>query len=149
MKKIFSLSFFFSLSLASLLSSFFLLIFFSLPHLRSASLICSGDSSSSLSPIFSRFVFIANLHLHLHHRSLSSLPMSSSHAASPSRPVLHLVAYPMPTSLVLHLTANPSSIANLNFIANPSSTGTAFIELKSTVGFSGFHDGGLAGFHGG
>ena len=57
LKNIFS--FFLFLSPASLLSSFFLLIFFSLPHLHSASLICSGSSSSCSSSIYSGFIFIA------------------------------------------------------------------------------------------
>ena len=55
--------------------------------------------------------------IHLHRR-----PTSPSHAADPSRPILHL-------------TANPSSIADLSFIVDPSSTSTAFIELKSAVDF--------------
>ena len=49
--------FFLFLPSTSLLSSFFLLIFFSLPHLLSISTICSGSSSSSL--ICSGFIFIA------------------------------------------------------------------------------------------
>ena len=102
------------LSPPSLISSFFLLIFF-------------------LSLIYS---LLRRSILDLHHRrsSLSS-PMLPSHAANPSRLVLHLTAHPMLTSLVLHLTADPSSIANLSFIVNPSSTGIAFIELKSAADF--------------
>ena len=90
----------------------------------------------------------------LHRRSSSSSPMSPSHAADPSRPVLYLTAHPTPTSLVLHLSTDPSSIADLSFIVDPSSTDTAFIELKSAMDFvavarfRGFRDGGLAGFHG-
>ena len=57
LKNIFS--FFLFLSPAYLLSSFFLLIFFSLPHLLSALPICFGSSSSSSLPICSRFIFIA------------------------------------------------------------------------------------------
>nr|POE60032.1 succinate--coa ligase [adp-forming] subunit alpha-2, mitochondrial [Quercus suber] len=72
----------------------------------------------------------------LHHRRSSlSLPTLPSHAADPSRPILHLTAHPTLTSLVLHLTADPSSISDLSFIVDPSSTGTAFIELKSVVNF--------------
>ena len=67
----------------------------------------------------------------------------SSHAADPSRLVLHLTAHPTPTSLVLHLIADPSSIADLSFIVDPSSTGTAFIELKSAADFVA-----MAGFQG-
>ena len=113
LKNIFS--FFLFLSLASLLSSFFLLNFFFL------SLIYSLLRRS-----------ILDLH---HRRSSLSSPTLPSHAADPSRPILHLTAHPTLTSLVLHLTADPSSIADLSFIVNPSSTGIAFIELKSTADF--------------
>nr|POF07482.1 cytochrome p450 cyp82d47 [Quercus suber] len=50
-------------------------------------------------------------------------PTLPSHTVHPSRPVLHLTAHPTQTSLVLHLTADPSSIADLSFIIDPSSTG--------------------------
>ena len=69
LKNIFS--FFLFLSPASLLSSFFLLIFFSLPHLLFASLICSGSSSSSSLSICSGFIFIV---VACHRPILPSLP---------------------------------------------------------------------------
>ncbi|KAK9984557.1 hypothetical protein SO802_034082 [Lithocarpus litseifolius] len=56
----------------------------------------------------------------------------------------------MLTSLVLHLTVDPSSIADPSFIVDPSSIDTTFIKLKSAadfMGFSRFRDGGLVGFH--
>ena len=111
--------FFLFLSPASLLSSFFLLIFFSLPHLLFALPIYSGSSSSL--PICSGFIFIADLHLHRR-------PTSLSHVVDPFRPVLHL-------------TTDLSSIADLSFIIDPSSTSIAFIELKSAADF-------VVGFHG-
>ena len=80
--------------------------------------------------------------LDLHHCwSSSSSPTLPSHATDPYRPILHLTAHPTLTSLVLHLTADPSSIADLSFIIDPSSIGTAFIELKSAADF-------VVGFHG-
>ena len=120
LKNIFSFFLFLFLSLSLFgfsSSSSFLLIFFSLLHLLSASPIYSGSSSSP--------------------------PILPSHAADPSRLVLHLTAHPTPTSLVLHLTTDPSSIANLSFIVDPNSTDTAFIELKSAADFVV-----VAGFHG-
>ena len=107
------------LSPPSLLSSFFLLIFF-------LSLIYS---------LLRRSVLDLHLHLHLHHRSVLGSSSSPSHAADPSRPILHLTAHPTLTSLVLHLTADPSSIVDLSFIVDPSSINTTFIELKSTTNF--------------
>ena len=62
--------------------------------------------------------FVLDLHLHLHHRFVLGSSSSPSHAADLFHPVLHL-------------TADPISIADLSFIVEPSSTGTAFIELKS------------------
>ena len=115
LKKIYSLSFFFFLSL-------------------------SGFSSFFLFP--SHFFFLSLIYsllrwsiLDLHHcRSSSSSPTLPSYATDPSW-VLHLTAHPTSTSLVLHLTTDPISIADLSFIVNPSSTDTAFIELKSVVDF--------------
>ena len=74
LKKIFSLSFFFSLSG---FSSFFLFpshFFFSLPHLLFALPICFRSSSSSL--ICLGFVFIADLHLHLHRPRRCPTPLT-------------------------------------------------------------------------
>ena len=73
----------------------------------------------------STFCFADLFWVHLHRWSSSSSP---SHATDPSRPILHLIA-------------DPSSIADLSFIVDPSSTNTAFIELKSTADF-------VVGFHG-
>ena len=118
LKNIFS--FFLFLSLASLFSSFFLLkIFFFSP----SSTLC----------------FANLLWVHLYRRSSSSSP---SHTTDPSRPILHCRSSSSSSSHatdlshpVLHLIANPSSIADLSFIVDPSSTGTAFIELKSVADF--------------
>ena len=102
--------------------------------------------SLSFSFFFLSFIY-SLLHqsiLDLHHRrSSSSSPTLPTHAADPSCPVLHLTAHPTPTSLVLLLTADPSSIVDLSFIVGPSSTGTAFIELKSVADFVA-----VAGFRG-
>ena len=119
-KKIFShslslsLSFSLSLSPASLLSSSFLLIFFFSP----SSTLCFTD-------LFWIFI-IADLHYH----RPRCRPMPPTHLAQSS-----LTAHPTSTCLVLHLTADPSSIADLSFIVDPSSIDTTFIELKSAMDF--------------
>ena len=137
LKKIFSLSFFFSLSN----------FFFSL-HLLSVLPIYSGSSSSL--PICSRFVFITNLHLHcLRRRPILPSPPShrSPNANKPSPPP--------------HRRSKLHCRPKLHRWSN--STGIAFIELKSAhgfrgwiswlwsdfMGFSRFRDSGLAGFHSG
>ena len=123
------------------LKKYFLILSFSLSlSLRllfflplSLSFFFSPSSTLCFTDLFWIFI-IANLHRHCPR----CRPTPPTHLAQSS-----LTAHPTLTCLVLHLTADPSSIADLSFIVDPSSIDTTFIELKSATDFVA-----MAGFHG-